>query len=355
MLIFFGPYSPPDTGQSLAFRKVVDHCDDDYVLVDTTKYGSRFINNLHSILSLLMLFINSKGVKSAYFTCTRSFLGSLKDVIFLRFCKMNGIRVVNHLHGADFRSFYEKIPDWYQLILKKAYRTIDTSIVLTKGMESEFSEFPEMKKIVVNNFYPAEFDHMDSATIPKAGLTISYFSHLMFSKGIFDFLESVKIVKSNHPKVAIQIAGEFMSDDQMSKTEVERRFFQFLAYNQSLGITYIGKINTSEKFHFLSISDILVLPTFYKSEGIPLVIIEAMRCANSIITTDHNYLHKFVTNKSGVLVETRNIAGLAESMVDLIDNPDKLENIQQFNSNTARTEFTESRYLKAINLLLDHT
>ena len=50
---------------------------------------------------------------------------------------------------------------------------------------------------------------------------------------------------------------------------------------------YIGIVNGKAKKNLLEWGNVFVLPTFYKMEGQPISILEAMATKNLVVTTNH--------------------------------------------------------------------
>ena len=350
MILFYGPYSGSITGMSLAFQKVVDsYKADEYYLVDTTRYQNRIVSTLYAIVKSKLLLIFNPGIRVIYFTCSRSFLGSVKDIFLLTVCRLFGKRVVNHLHGADFRDFIDRYPSFLSPLLNWSYRGVNTSIVLTPGMVKEFEGFPNMEKSIVPNFYPADFDKLSTSS--NVSFVISFFSNLMWSKGIFDFLEAAKIVSSKNSIAKFQIGGKFMTDRYMNEDMVSQRFFDFLKRNEHLNIHYIGPIEVSKRKDFLEKSSILVLPSH--SEGFPLVIPEAMRCGNAIIATKVNYLSEIVNEENGSLVSPKNPKEIAHAILRYLDDRHILKKKQNNNIQVALNNYSESEYIQSVRRVIE--
>ena len=91
------------------------------------------------ILFLIFYKILFHKPNTVYFTCSRSFMGSIKDVLLINLASFRHIKIVNHLHGSDFYDFLHNSSKWYQRILFTAYNKIDTSIVLLDSMKKQFT------------------------------------------------------------------------------------------------------------------------------------------------------------------------------------------------------------------------
>lgn len=335
----------------MAFRVVVDSYDAyEYRLIDTTKHHSRILSTLMAIVSGLFALAFDRKIELVYITTSRSVFGSIKDIPILILAKTKKIKVVNHLHGADFKRFYNNSKGIYKHLLKSAYQGVTESIVLTPSMVREYEDFVQMRIHVVPNFYPKDFDKPVQSNTGR--LVVSYFSNLMKSKGIMEFLYAAKIVLEKGEPVVFQLAGDYLSDHLASRDQIRLEVENFFKENENLNINYSGKIDPDTRFDFLSGSDIFVLPTYYPTEGFPLSIIEAMRCGNAVIATNHNYLPEFLNEANGIMVEKMDVEGLADALLELLYDNDRLERIQKFNIKEAAHRYSQDNYLTRIKSLL---
>lgn len=355
-ILFFGPYSPPITGQSIAFKEVVDSFPvEERVLVDTTKfYRFRILNTCSIFLCLLYAFAFN-SIDTVYFTCSRSIRGFVKDFLLLILCKLGAYKVVNHLHGADFVQFYNQA-EGLKKIIHWSYQSIDTHIVLLEEMKEQFAMFPGVKLEVVSNFYPKELDEL---VIDKAKpIVLSFFSNLMRTKGIFYFLDALEVLLEKYNAVEVKIAGEVMTDEEASLRHTKKEFDARLKQLQDKflnRISVFGVIGGKDKEQFLLNTSIFVLPTFYKSEAVPLSILEAMRVGSAIVTTKHNYIPNFVTEDSGVLVEKKSVKSLIEGIEILLNDEEKLGTAQKYNIQYAKNNFSSQKYIASIKKIINFT
>lgn len=348
-VLFFGPYPLPITGQSIAFKEVYSSFKGDKILFNTTKFkGNKTLNTLYCLCFLPFVFI-SKRFDKVYFTCTRSYLGFLKDFQLLLLSKLFHKKVVNHLHGADFNSFYNNSGKLKQLI-KWSYSKVNSSIVLLPSMRSQFFSFPNMNIEVVKNSYPSEFENAVIDLNDKK-CQILYLSNLIESKGILIFMDSIKEILESHPAIVVKIAGWPMGDYLSSSQEIKLKFegkYDSLRQLFPNRLFYVGLVFGLEKQKILAESSIFILPTFYPTEAFPLTIIEAMRFGNAIITTNHNYLNDVVNEDNGFLVKTNSVEDLTEKINLLLLNKTKLENTQKHNILEAKQKYSPKIFNREI-------
>ncbi|MDQ1161020.1 glycosyltransferase involved in cell wall biosynthesis [Chryseobacterium sp. SORGH_AS 447] len=359
-VLFFGPYPKPVTGQSMAFKEVFDHFDSPKLLCNITKFEeNKILNTLYVFICIPKLFLFNK-INVVYFTCSRSNLGFIKDLYVILFAYLAKARIINHLHGADFNSFFENSSSFLKNLIKWAYNKVQTSIVLTDGMEKEFQHFDKMTVKVIPNSYPKAFNEIPFEhlkNIKKSeGFNIIFLSNIMYSKGIVFFLESLPFLLTKHINLTVSIAGVPMGDYLKNKSEISNIFFDGLEKLKDKfpnRINYYGLASGKFKEKILQKSSIFILPTIYKTEAFPLTIIEAMYYGNVIVTTNHNYLPGIVKEKNGILIGCGSVDDIQNSIDCLLENPESLNLMQKKNYNESREIYNPNRFCNSVyNLIL---
>ncbi len=355
-----GSLPPPYNGQSAAFLPVVvAFLPGEIFLLNITKYRSGIGNTLWTMLGTLFYFVFCR-FETVYFTSSRSRLGFVKDIPLLVLGRWGKKRMVNHLHGANFKSFYDN-SGLLKPLISYCYQKVDTSVVLFDGMRNEFSDFPAMKIRVIGNSYEKLFDMQDD-TLMQQQFRVSpnipgviYLSGLMKSKGILEFLDACTLVLQHRRDVTFTIAGLPCSDNFMGKKAIAKLFFEkygSLKKQFPDHIQYLGEITGRAKVEMLYGSDIFVLPTWHPSEAFPISILEAMRAGNAIVTTKHNFLPSLVKPENGILVNTHSKDEIAEAIETLLREPVRLQNIQQHNRAFARKAYTQENYIKEVKSVI---
>jgi glycosyltransferase involved in cell wall biosynthesis len=352
-ILLVGPLLPPVHGQSLAFTRFVESIEDENKIVvntnleDKSKIGKVF-GTFKTLFMIIIKALFSK-YEVVYFTCSRSMLGSLKDIVLINLVSLKNVRLVNHLHGSDFKEFLDKSPKWYKKILLKSYEKVDTSIVLLDSMKDQFKDFEDMKVEVVPNFYDKELDEK-LVEKDETKINLVYLSNIMSSKGIFEFIDAFEVLSQRYENINLSIAGGFIGDMYISTADVENKFYDKISENKK--ITYLGKTYGKEKVKLLQGSDIFVLPSYYKSEAFPISIIEAFVCENAIVTTNYKYLPDVVNEQNGVLVEPKCVDGLVDGVESLITDKERLRKIQLHNKKEAQENYSLEQYIDNLNQIV---
>jgi glycosyltransferase involved in cell wall biosynthesis len=249
------------------------------------------------------------------------------------------------------REFIEKLPRFYRPVVMRMFSKIDISIVLLESMRREFQQFwPRMDVRVVPNFYAEAFDKIEKKPLQET-VRIVYLSNIIYSKGILDLLEAFAELSHNYEHVELVIAGDFMEDAFYSRKQIEQMFIRRLEGLERA--RYIGVVSGDEKVELLAQSDIFVLPTFYPMEAFPLSIIEAMRAGNVIVATQHNYLPEIVDDRMGELVESRTPSALAACLKRIIEQPENMRAIQNYNMAYAKEHYDVARYIRRLDRIME--
>lgn len=356
-ILFVGPVPPPYHGQSVHFHETYKGLAGyKKFLINQNVTGKNVLAVLimmsWALLKLTAILIFRK-VDIVYFTGSRSKIGTLFDGILIRLASWKKTRIINHLHGINFKSFYDSLSGWWKKYVTKSYQKVDTSIVLLDEMKEQFSDFPNMKIVAIPNFYLPEMETIESK--PNTPDTkVLYLSNLMKSKGVLELLDAFSELCKKHENVSLTIAGEFLDDYLMKVKEFKPLFEEKLKSIPESRISFAGPVSGSEKVRLLAQSDIFVLPTFHVSEtGGSLAVLEAMRAGNAVIVTKHNYFPQMMQDQSGQLVQKESAEDLKKAIEHFILHPDEMRVMQEFNMKYARENYSLSSSLEKLKSIFD--
>jgi glycosyltransferase involved in cell wall biosynthesis len=341
-LLIVGSFSPPYHGSAIYLdklsKKLIQEKDLEVFVVDTsdkrddlTNLGRfDFANVYAGLRSLFKLIYYLTFVRPdvVYIPISQNHWAYFRDGLFILISSVFKAKILIHLHGSYFLKFYEKSSWLYQKFIDLTMKRVDGAIVLGKKLKYIFEKWLSTDKIfVLPNFIEWEFneDKIRSTKNDESVVRITYLGNLLESKGIFDLLEAIKIVKkSARTKFIVNIAGKF-SDDHVTGLSLREHKIRFGNYLKELGdvVNYIGEIKEEkDKFELLKNTDIFVFPSWYPIEGQPLVILEAMSCGCPVISTkDVGVIDETVIDGvNGLLVEKRNIRQLVDAIIKLIQD-----------------------------------
>lgn len=352
-ILTIGPLTPPYNGQAVAYTLVAnDLKKNKHININTSRFSNSLLSTLYTIIKTLFAFLFCR-FSTIYFTSSRSELGFIKDFLMLVLGGWTNKNIVNHLHGADFKTFYRR-SKLLKPFIKYAYKNISTSIVLIDEMKTEYEDFPNMKIKTVSNCYAEELNAGDGKFTKR--LQVLYMSNFMASKGILEFLDSCYLLLKGNQNLNVKIAGSPVGDVIMNKKKISNLVYSKISNLLELfpsRVDFVGVVKGENKTKLLFESSIFVLPSYYPTEAYPLSIIEAMRAGNAIVATNHNYLPLIVKASNGIICEPRSSLEIVGGIQALLNDLHLLKKIQDNNMTEAKERYTQQRYINEVKLIIE--
>jgi glycosyltransferase involved in cell wall biosynthesis len=130
---------------------------------------------------------------------------------------------------------------------------------------------------------------------------------LLREKGVVEFIEAARIIRSRGLKIDFKLIGSIDLGNPKTITQNE-----IDVWRKEGIVSIVGFCNDME--NQLRNSDIVTLPSYY-GEGLPKVLIEAAACGRPVITTNHPGCRDAVLpDKSGLLIPIQSAVALANAI-----------------------------------------
>lgn len=185
----------------------------------------------------------------------------------------------------------------------------------------------------LNRFRPAPPDR-------SAGKRFLLVGRLLGDKGIREFVEAARSLRSRHPDWRFQLLGPIDEGNRsgIAKPELDR-------WMDEGTIDYLGR--TDDVRPFIAASTAVVLPSY--REGLPRSLLEAAAMARPVIATDVPGNRRIVNHGiNGLLCVVRDPASLAEAMTSIgLMEADQREAMGRAGRAMAEREFDEGRVVRA--------
>jgi glycosyltransferase involved in cell wall biosynthesis len=166
---------------------------------------------------------------------------------------------------------------------------------------------------------------------PADASLVLFAGRLMPQKGVSDLLYALDLLQHVRPNVRTLIVG----------AGPLRQDLESLAHSFALDerVRFLG--HREDVPRLLAASDMLVLPSLY--EGLPNVVLEAMRFAKPVIATAApGTTEVVVQGETGVLVPISNFQEMARAIRSLVDDPARARALGQAGRARVDAEFTVS-------------
>jgi glycosyltransferase involved in cell wall biosynthesis len=160
-------------------------------------------------------------------------------------------------------------------------------------------------------------------------------SRMLWDKGVAQFVEAARILKSEGVQARFALAGE---PDPENPATIPHE--QLEIWRESGEIEWWGLQESQNMPGVLAKSHIVCLPSY--REGIPRILIEAAASGRPIVTTDAPGCRELVRpGVNGIIVPSRDASSLAGALRFLIENPEARIAMGANNREVAVQEFSQ--------------
>lgn len=275
--------------------------------------------------------------------------------------RLAGTRIINNVSGLG-RAFIENTPltslvmFLYKVVFRWPVKVFfqneeDQQQFISRGLVAPpIVERLPGSGVDLQRFIPSQERGLPSG---EGGMVFLLVARLLWDKGIGEYVEAARIVRSRYPMTRFQLLG-FLGI--ANPAAISRK--QVVAWEREGIVEYLGSVD--DVATVVSEADCVVLPSYYR-EGVPRTLLEAAAMGKPIITTDTSGCRDTVEDKlTGFLCRAKDPADLAEKMFRLIELPieTRLE-MGRLGRKKMEEEFDEriviGRYLAVIETLRKST
>ena len=281
-----------------------------------------------------------------YYTATTNGYGICREALMILTLKIARQKILLHLHNKGVREFSKKpfttLP--YKIMFSKV-----KVILLAKELYADVQKFVQKEDIYYcpNGIPITNFDNY-RRTLTNDPYTFLFLSNMIEEKGVVTLLEACAVLSQKGISYKCNFVGKWSN-------VTEERFNNLI---KELGISdsvrYLGAKYGNDKISMLKNADSLVFPTFYQGETFGLVLLEAMEYGMPCISTFEGGIPSVLDdNKTGFLVQARDVQTLAEKMQWLVNNPDEGLKMGDLGRQKFLKEFTLDKFEKHLCDILD--
>jgi glycosyltransferase involved in cell wall biosynthesis len=350
-VLIIGPFPNPISGVSIANKVVeeilnadlnftVENINTSYPIFDE-QIGEFSIQKFFFYLRINSSFFKVLKNNIIYITPGQTFFGVLKYALFIVAASALRKELIIHVHGNYLGKEYQSLKGFKRVLFYFLVSRFTKGIVLSNSLKHNLTPFLEDKNIFSLPNFAQDYLYKEDKKFVKDELRIFYLSNLMKEKGIFCLLNALKNLEKNNIIYKAKIAGNI---DQKYSKEILNLFTELK------NTEYIGIVNGDDKKNLLEWGNVFVLPTFYKMEGQPISVLEAMATTNLVVTTNHAGISDVFQDKiNGYFVEKNNENSIQKILSYLAANKSELKKIAEYNKTFFLNNFTVDIFKK--NLL----
>jgi glycosyltransferase involved in cell wall biosynthesis len=240
-----------------------------------------------------------------------------RKAVFIFLSRVWKIKQINHIHGADFDSFYASSGTLKKSIVKWVYRKPEGTIVLSKDWEDKIAAIATPSKVFCLNNFAVLPDIQSNSLIDRyveRDNVVLFLGEVGKRKGAYDIPDIVERVAKRIPDVKFIIAGNGDVDavsQIVSKKGLDKN------------VSFKGWIGSDQKKSYLLDARVYLLPSY--NEGLPMSILEAMGYGLPIISTFVGGIPELVVpGENGFLYQPGDTAGMADGIIELLNGQQSL-------------------------------
>ncbi len=218
-------------------------------------------------------------------------------------CKITRKPFVARITGGDMMEDYLGYGAFARWLADRTYMRSSLVYVETQYLRRSFDNRGNFK------WFPNTRDIEAPARSGRGRVEkLIFVARLDMDKGLAESLDACRrLPESCH----LDVFGPGMSDTDFSLFEDHPR------------AAYGGVLDTAEIPRVLSEHDLLVYPSYYRSEGYPGAVLEAFQCGLPVVAARWGGVPELVEHEeSGLLVEPRSAAEVESAIKRLLDEPD---------------------------------
>lgn len=206
----------------------------------------------------------------------------------------------------------------YRLALKKSQAVIfqnddNLNCFVELGLAEKAKCFRVFGSGVDTTFYK-------QTPLPQGNTRFLLIARLLGDKGIREYVEAAREIKTEYPDVSFELLGPYdSSPDRISEQEITR-------WQKEGIIDYLGE--TTNVLPYIEACHIYVLPSYH--EGLPRTVLEAMAVGRPIITTNAvGCKDTVIEGRNGYKVPVKDAHALAQSIRQMLSKQNSWQKMAQ--------------------------
>lgn len=261
--------------------------------------------------------------------------------VIIKISKMRNSKVIIHMHGAEFETWYKTLNEKKQ---KKVRKTLNyASVILILGEYwREFITSLVDDKDKVKVLYNA-------VKCPKTNMYNYKANKLLFlgaigkRKGIFDLIEAMKKVKKEKINTKLFLYGPDVTDG-IEKIIQENKLEDYIEYKGWL------KNEDKEKL-FINEIAINILPSY--NEGLPMTILETMSYGIPNITTNIAAIPEVVNNDNGYIDNPGDYNKISQNIKDFLNDKNIRKKLSENSYKTICNKFSIEKHIENLSKIYE--
>jgi glycosyltransferase involved in cell wall biosynthesis len=256
------------------------------------------------------------------------------------------VPIVCELTGEDI--FLDAMVDPWKTqardLMRQHTHHVDRFVATSNYYAEKMAEYLALPRSRIETIYPGiSKEHLSDAPPGREDdrpPTVGYFARICPEKGLDRLYEAFKVLRTlpGMENAKLRAAGYLGKAHQKWFADLQERIARDALEKQFL---YLGEVDLKGKLEFLDSIDILSVPTAYH-EAKGIFVLEALARGIPVVQPAHGSFRELIyTTGAGVLVEPNDPKKLAETIAELLRDPQRRRQLGEQGQRAVRREFTD--------------
>jgi len=250
--------------------------------------------------------------------------------VFYKLVFNKKIKILTTGHGGDIYSLNNHLVRYLKkIVIKNADKVTCVSNALKKEVLKLYKRDDiEVIPMGINTgqFSPEKYSPDIINKWQIKGNFLLFVGRLVEKKGLYYLINAMPEVIKKYPETKLIIAGD--GPEQNSLINLCKKI------NVDKNVIFIGPVEHKHLPKYFATADIFIGPSIQAaggdSEGFGLVFAESLSCGTPVITTNLPAIRDIIKNNfNGCVVEQKNSKMLAEKIIQLLEKPDKIKEMNK--------------------------
>ena len=260
-----------------------------------------------------------------------------RDLAYVLVAKALGVRVVYQTHGGALRVFGAS-GELIKRILRRTLNWPDVVVVISQvELEAARELAPRQRVVLLPNGTDcsALMRVARAPSDPRAPLRLLYMGRLVGTKGIFESLQAIRLLRERGVATDLVIAGSGPEEGAL------RDAVRALGLADS--VSFAGAVFGERKLQLLTEAEVMLLPS-YHLEGLPYALLESMAAGQVPIVTRIGAMPDVVQQDvHGLFVPPRDPQALALAIESLAADRARLDRLSAAARQRVATHYSVER------------
>lgn len=267
--------------------------------------------------------------------CCLPFLNNKKGipVIYQKHGPANPVAKSKYIIGRTF--FFKK---FFEFALKLIYKKAQWIIAIDRHTLQQIIKYGGknrssllMNAVDMKKFFPDRILRNNARKqfgLNEDDFAIIFVGRIEKTKGPESLLDCIPFLKERKCSFHIFFAGEGTYKPYLEKCAILKQY--------DADVTFLGHVVHEKLSYFYNMADVLVLPS--ETEGVPMVILEALACGTPVVASNVGSIHDIILNGiNGIVIDDLHPEKLTKAIVEILSK--KIENkvitksVEPFNVN----------------------